>query len=335
MEKPPSTLLEAVQYFADPDNAKNFMIELRWPNGVACPRYGCGSARVAYLARYRRWYCHECKKQFSVKVGTIFEDSPIGFDKWLPAIWLLASNKNGISSCELARALGVTQKTGWFILHRVREAMQNGSYEQKLKGSVEADETYIGGKATSTDVNPETGKLMPTGPQANKTIVMGIVERQGKVRSFIIDNTKRETLHEKIQENVAEGSTVYTDGAVSYEKLAQYVHYSIDHDKEYVRGHIHTNRMENFWTLLKRTVKGTYICPRAWQLHRYVDAQAYRYNTRDVKDGDRFVSTIKDTDGRRLTYKQLTATVTLKQKLTKEKQRAATLARLRRKGCAG
>jgi transposase-like protein len=329
VKRTPKNLIQAIRQFSDLQQAHDFFVNERWPNGVACPRLGCGSADIAKIANRNTWRCRECNRQFSAKTGTIFEDSPIGFDKWLPALWILSNTKNGTSSCELARSLGVTQKTAWFILHRIREAMYSETYE-KLSGAVEADEAYIGGKARSTDVNPETGKLMPTGPQANKTMVMGIVERDGKIRSFVIDNTTRATLHGKIEENVAEGSTVYTDELASYEKLVKYVHFSINHDKEYVRGHIHTNHVENFWTLLKRTVKGTYICPRPWHLHRYVDAQAFRYNSKELKDGERFLSNVKDTDGKRLTYKDLTATVTLSQKLTKEKQRAAAFARLRR-----
>jgi transposase-like protein len=237
----PDTMLEAVRQFADPQQAHDFFVQIRWPNGVACPRMGCGSAHVAYLANHRRWYCNDCKQQFTAKLGTVFEDSSIGFDKWLPAIWLIASNRNGISSCELARALKVTQKTAWFMLHRVRHIMDYDSIE-KLSGTVEVDETYIGGKARSFRRNPKTGKLMPTGPQANKTIVMGIVERKGKVRAFVIPSTKRKTLAPLIEKNVTPGATVYTDALPSYEKLdADYKHYVINHAIEYVNGQQHTH----------------------------------------------------------------------------------------------
>ena len=182
----PETMLQAVRQFADPQVAHDFFVQIRFPYGVACPRIGCGSARVAYLPKVRRWYCNECKRQSSVKVGTIFEDSPMGLDKWLPAIWLLASNRNGISSCEIARALGVTQKTAWFMLHRIRTAMASGTFE-KLAGPVEADETYIGGYTRGV-LRPD-GSRKARGPRAGKTIVMGIVERRekkkGKIRAFV------------------------------------------------------------------------------------------------------------------------------------------------------
>jgi transposase-like protein len=325
----PDTLLEAIRQFSDTDAARDYMVALRWPHGIACPRYGCGSAYVQWIATRKLWRCKGCKRQFTVKVGTIFEDSPIGFDKWLPALWILTNTKNGTSSYELARDLDVTQRTAWFMLHRIRHAMQAGTFE-KLSGSVEADETYVGGKANSEDRNPDTGNLMPTGPQENKTIVMGIVERKGKIRAFVIEDTKRETLHAKIKQNVANDSTVYTDEWKAYRQLTNYSHFVINHGKEYVKGHIHTNNIENFWSLLKRTVKGTYICPRPWQLNRYVDAQAFRYNVRDLNDDGRFFLLAKGTDGKRLTYKTLTKTVSINQLRTKALQKAAALQRVAR-----
>lgn len=326
--KTPGNLLEAVRMYADPEFARMYFANLRWPNGIACPRYGCGSADVRAIGGRRpRWVCRECKRDFTAKTDTIFEDSPIGFDKWLPVVWLLTSTKNGTSSCELARALGVTQKTAWFMEHRIREGLASGTFE-KLRGTVEADETYIGGKATSVDTNPETGKLMPTGPQDNKTIVMGIVERKGKVRAFVIEDTTRKTLHGKIKENVAEGSNVNTDAWKAYGKLTEYAHFVINHDVEYVNDNIHTNNIENFWSLLKRTVKGTYICPRPWHLGRYVDTQAFRYNTRDFNDGGRFVEALKCMVGTRIMYKDLTKTVSMEQGRAKEMQSAAQRNRL-------
>jgi transposase-like protein len=326
--KTPRTLIEAIRMYADPEVARLYFASVRWPNGVACPRLGCGSADVRAIAGKRpRWICRECKNDFTAKTGTIFEDSPIGFDRWLPALWILTNTKNGTSSCELAKDLGVTQKTAWFMFHRIRAGMASGTFE-KLRGPVEADETYIGGKATSTRVNPETGNLMPTGAQENKTIVMGIVERKGSVRAFVIEDTLRATLHDKIKEHVTKNSTVYTDGWKAYQKLIGYAHFVINHDERFVDGRIHTNNIENFWTLLKRTVKGTYICPRPWQLLRYVDAQAFRYNARELNDGERFTLTVKGADGKRLTYKNLTKTVNATQARTKARQKAAQLKRL-------
>lgn len=300
----PQTLLEAIRYFGDADRAHEFMLKIRFPNGVACPRMGCGNADVQFIATRKIWRCKECKRQFSVKVGTIFEDSPIGLDKWLPTVWLLASNKNGISSLELHRALGVTQKTAWFMLHRVRLAMQTGTFE-KLAGKVEVDETYVGGRVRHSKPGP-TGKKSK-GPRSGKTMVMGLVERQGKVRAFVVPDVTRATLHGRIREHVEPGTVVYTDAWHSYKGLVDYVHYVVNHDYEYVNGHIHTNTIENFWSLLRRALHGTYIAARPWHLHRYVDEEAFRFNTRDMKDGDRFVEAVRKVDGKRLTYRALTA----------------------------
>jgi transposase-like protein len=330
-----STLVAAVRYFADPDNCLSYVVARRWPEGVGCPT--CGRKDVRFLAKRRCWECRakHPHKQFSVKTGTIFEDSPLGLDKWLPAIWIIANCKNGVSSYEIHRDLGVTQKTAWFMLHRIREAMIDN--DGQLSGPVESDEAYVGGKATSSDINPETGKLMPTGPQENKTIVMGIVERKGRARAFVIDNTTRATLHGKIKANVAEGSQIYTDANTSYkkmERLGKYTHFVINHEVQYVKGHIHTNHVENFWTLLKRSIRGTYICPRPKHVQRYVEEQIFRFNLCDTNDAFRFSETVRQVVGKRLTYKQLSATVNTEQARTKEKQREAMLKQLAEKAYA-
>lgn len=304
----PATMLEAVRQFADPQVAHDYFVRMRWPNGAACPR--CGNAEPHALPRYRRWFCKDCDRQFTVKVGTVFEDSPIGFDKWLPAIWLIASNKNGISSCELARALAVTQKTAWFILHRIRLALADGSFE-KLSGEVEADETWIGPKGRSInrrDPNPsKTGKTR--GAAYKKTAVMGIRERGGRVRAWVIPSNRKETLLPKIIESVTKGSTVYTDQLGSYHalKFEDYVHQVINHAERYVDGRVHTNSIENFWSVLKRTIGGTYICPRPKHLDRYLEEQIFRYNERENTDGPRFAKAVKGAEGKRLTYKALIA----------------------------
>ncbi len=270
MEEQPiaETMLEAVRQFADPQVAHDFFVQIRFPNGVACPRMGCGSAHVAYMPKHRRWYCNDCKRQFSTKVGTIFEDSPIGLDKWLPAIWLIASNRNGISSCELARALRVTQKTAWFMLHRIRLAMKSDSFDL-LSGEVEADETYVGGKVGSKRGNigrRETGEKA-RGPRAGKTIVMGMVERGGRVRAMVVPRTKAKTLLPTLHQHVERGSVLYTDENQSYFHAREdYVHQVINHSIRYVEGRVHTNSIENFWSVLKRTLGGTYVAPRPFHL---------------------------------------------------------------------
>jgi len=265
----PETLTGAIQYFADADRALQFMVSIRWPDGNAtCPC--CNSTKATFLATRKIWKCRDCGKQFSVKAGTIFEDSALGFDKWLPAFWMIVNAKNGISSCELARALGVTQKTAWFMLHRIRLAMQNGSVE-KLSGEVEADETYIGGKVRSMNNEAKRKRGRGTGG-AGKEIVMGLLERrsQGKVSTVKmkhVANARRNTVQAEVRQNVVAGSQVFTDALRSYIGLnPDFVHQAIDHAKEYVRGNVHTNGLENFWSLLKRGIRGTYTqCPSARQ----------------------------------------------------------------------
>lgn len=302
----PETLLEAIAYYKDPDHALNFVKNLRWPDGiVVCPT--CGASGAPFVASRRVWQCRgkHPGKQFSVKVGTIFEDSPLGLDKWLPAMWMLGGDRNGTSSCELARKLGITQKSAWFMLHRIRLAMQNGSIE-KLSGSVEADETYIGGKSKSARTNPRTGKLMPTGPQQGKDIVMGLRERNGRVRAFVVENVQKKTLAPIIEKNVTSGATMYTDALNSYNGLSEnYTHFVINHSIEYVNGHIHTNGIENFWSCLKRTINGTYTFTSTEHLDRYLDEQIFRHNNKEEKDSDRLREAVRGISGKRLTYKRL------------------------------
>jgi transposase-like protein len=312
-QKEPSTLLEAVRAFADSQVAHDYFLALRFPNGVACPRHGCGSADVARIKNRNAWRCRDCNRQFSVKVGTIFEDSPIGFDKWLPAMWLLSANRNGISSCEIARGLGVTQKTAWFMLHRLRHAMKTSTFE-KLSGEVEVDETYFGGaprhrkpRAANLAKHGGTGYQNPT-KTYKKTAVMGFRERGGNVRAFVIPDDKVFTLDRRVRENVALGSTLYTDAHPGYVATERnFRHFVINHSVEYVRGNVHTNNIENFWSVLKRTIGGTYICPRAKHLDRYLDEQIFRFNERENKDGPRFAKALKGADSKRLTWKALVA----------------------------
>jgi transposase-like protein len=278
------------------------MAMLRWPDGVACPI--CEGTAVSYLSTRRLWKCKACKKQFSVKVGTVMEDSPIGLDKWLCAIWLIANAKNGISSCEIHRALGVTQKSAWFLLHRIRLAMQNGTFE-KFTGQVEVDETYIGGLARNMH-RDKRGKLGGTGG-SGKVAVMGLLERNGKVRAKVLGDTKQHTLQSEVREHVESGAELFTDAHRSYFGLkADYVHQVIDHAEKYVDGQIHTNGIENFWSLLKRGIKGTYVSVEPFHLFRYLDEQTFRFNTRKGKDADRFIQTVKQVAGKRLTYEELT-----------------------------
>jgi transposase-like protein len=305
----PQTLQEAVLYFKDSDTSITFMAMLRWPEGVTCPY--CEGKAVSYLSSRRIWKCmkKECHRQFSVKVGTIMEDSPIGLDKWLSAIWLIANAKNGISSYEIHRALDVTQKTAWFLLHRIRLAMQTGTFK-KFSGQVEADETYIGGLARNMHRDKRDKKIHGTGG-SGKVAVMGLLERHGEVRAKVIDDARQETLHGEVKRQVEKGAELFTDGWKGYSGLhADYIHQVIDHAEKYVDGQIHTNGIENFWSLLKRSIKGTYVSVEPFHLFRYLDEQTFRFNKRQGKDADRFIQTVKQVAGKRLTYDELTGGVT-------------------------
>lgn len=310
----PKTLQEAIIHFSNLDNCIQYLAARRWPEGVICPT--CGRDDVTFLAKQKKWQCKSAHKQrqFSVKVGTIFEDSPIGLDKWLPAVWQVVNCKNGISSYEMAKAFGVTQKTAWFMDHRIRLAMQSGSFAKQLSGHVEADETYIGGKARNMHrtalakrvakfATPRTGRNQTTG----KVAVMGLLERHGEVRAMVVGGTKREHLHNQVTKHVESGSHVYTDALRSYNQLdREYIHSVINHAEKYVDGQVHTNGVENFWSLLKRTINGTYVSIEPFHLFRYLDEQTFRFNTRKGNDSERFQRAMEQVTGKRLTYKEVT-----------------------------
>ncbi len=297
-------------YFSDPDRCHEFMMKLRWPDGkVRCPR--CGSGDVSYLPNARVFKCYQKhpKQKFSLKVGTVFEDSPIGLDKWLPVMWLVVNSKNGVSSWEIHRAMGVTQKTAWFMLQRARLAMQDDRKGGKLSGEVEIDESFIGGKARNMHKAHRVKKLEGKGGGAvGKIGVQGILERGGNIRVNVINDNSMGTLVPNVEENVEKGAHVYTDELKSYFGLqADYAHDVINHTEMYVDGQIHLNGLENFWSLFKRGLGGTYVSVEPFHLFRYVDEQVFRYNHRkDANDGERFVAAMKQIVGRRLTYKELT-----------------------------
>jgi hypothetical protein len=317
----PQTLVEAIRYFSDPKNCHDFMVALRWPNGITCPT--CGSKEVGKLvvieknrkgeklASPRRiWNCknRECPKpQFSAKRGTIFEDSPLGLDTWLTAVWMITNAKNGISSYELHRSLGVTQKTAWFVLHRIRLAMHDDKGE-KFKGEVEADETFIGGKAR----NKHQAKRRYADGWVGKTAVFGLLERNApekpsRVKLKVVPSVRRHDLDPEIRKQVEAGSEMFTDALPSYKRISdEYVHNVIDKAECYAKGRIHTNGLENFWSLLKRGIKGTYVSVEPFHLFRYLDEQAFRFNERKDNDGGRFARVFATVANRRLTYKKLT-----------------------------
>jgi transposase-like protein len=311
----PSSLIQAVRYFDNPDICVEFVAAMRWPDGPVCPH--CGSHRHSYLTTRRIWKCKDCRKQFSVKSGSVMEDSPILLDKWLTAIWLVVNCKNGISSYEIARDVKVTQKSAWFMLQRIRLALRNGTWEKMGGGApIEVDETFIGGRPQN--MHRAKRLQMQNGLHANKKMaVMGMLDRESRqVRAKVVPNVKRETLQNEILAQIERGSTVYTDGSVSYDNLAarEYVHETVNHVEEYVRGQVHTQGIENFWSLLKRGLKGTYIAVEPFHLDRYVDEQVFRYNNRSTRDNplddaDRFMLAVSQISGKRLTYAELTGKV--------------------------
>ena len=287
MAAEPTSLQEAIIYFADPDNCRAYVVRRRWPNGVTCPICGCKD--VIFLANQDRWQCRNKhpKRQFSLKTGTIYEDSPLGLDKWLSATWLVSNCKNGVSSCEVARALNVTQKTAWFMDHRIRFSLGMGP-GNKLSGQVEADETFIGGKGRNMHREKRERQITGTGGKV-KTAVLEILERGGKIRTKVVGNTKKKTLHSEVREHVLAGSALFTDALKSYDGLDEFQHEVIDHAVEYVRGEVHTNGLENFWSLLKRGINGTYVSVEPFHLFRYLDEQAFRCNHRlGFNNKDRF-----------------------------------------------
>jgi transposase-like protein len=322
--KEPKTLQQAIQYFSEEQTCIDAVAAMRWPNGVVCGL--CGADSPYYLQTQKRWKCRKCRKQFSVKVNSIFEDSPISLTKWLPALWLIVNCKNGVSSYEIARDLGVTQKSAWFMLQRLRLALRARDFSSKLGGNdggaVEVDECYIGGKtqfmhkSRKLRIQREKNEIpawKSTAAYYGKTPVMGIFDRDTRqVRAKVVPNVKRETLQAEILENIEHGSAIYSDEAVAYHNLREkFVHETVNHLSAYVRGQVHTNCLENFWSLTKRSLKGTYVCVEPFHLDRYIDEQVFRFNHRATKDNplndsDRFLLALSQVANKRLTYAELT-----------------------------
>jgi hypothetical protein len=315
MAKEPKTLQEAILYFANVDNCIAYLVERRWPDGkVMCPV--CGRDGAAYIPARRVWQCktRHSKSQFSIKVGTVMEDSALGLDKWLTAMWLVANCKNGVSSWEIHRALGIGQKAAWFVLHRIRLTMKDArTHKFGADGTpVESDEAYIGPTPQKMHKDRRV-KAHAAGRYSNKVAIHGLLDRElRQVRATVVPNVKREALQDLILDNVTKGAKLYTDQAVAYTAFEQeFIHEVVDHSREYVRGDVSTQGLENFWSLLKRGLKGTYIAIEPFHLHRYLDEQLFRYNNRATKDNpltdsDRFVLAVTQIVGKRLTYAELT-----------------------------
>jgi transposase-like protein len=314
MDKP-KTLQEAIKHFADEQVCIDTLAALRWPDGVQCP--ACLTKNGHYwIKSQKRWKCHECRRQFSVKLQTIFEDSPVPLTKWMPALWLLTNCKNGVSSWEIHRALGVTQKTAWFMLHRLRLALKGYDLGTKIGGpdggEVEVDESFFGGLAKNMhkEKKERYNSLNPGGLRTGKAIVQGILDRKTReMRAKVVPDVKRETLQDEVLKNVKYGSAVYTDEAIAYDKLHwRYVHDVVNHAEEYVKGRVHTNGLENFWSLMKRHLRGTYVAVEPFHLERYVDEQVFRFNNRlkPMDDYARFEKALSQVAHKRLTYAELT-----------------------------
>jgi hypothetical protein len=317
----PKTLQKAILYFSKPENCREYLMARRWPDGVECPK--CGSKNVLFLEKYNRWHCREKHKapQFTLKTGTIFEDSPICLGKWLTAMWMVVNCKNGVSSWEIHRTLGVTQKTAWFMNHRIRLSMDSG--DSKLGGpgqQIESDETFVGGRAKNMHTKRRAqfkiareSSMTGDANLVNKTVVWGVLDReQRKVRATIVPKVNREGLQSAVLNHVAHGSTLLTDEARVYQSLPkEYTYEFVNHVEQYVNGHIHTNGLENFWSLLKRTLSGTYVAVEPFHLQRYLDEYMFRYNNRATReiplnDSDRFDLAVRQIVGKRIQYKELT-----------------------------
>jgi transposase-like protein len=303
----PHTLQKAIVYFSNPDRCFEYAKQLRWPDGkVSCPR--CESYEHSFIKTRKIWFCKSCKKQFTIKVGTIFEDSPIGLDKWLCALWMLTNCKNGVSSYEISRTIGVTQKSAWFMLHRLRMLMHEDDVTP-LSGDIEMDETFVGGKAKNMHKAKRAklaSHLAAPGTFKGKTIVVGMLEREGRVKTSVVESCTREVLHDLAHASIAPGSTVITDEHRPYLGM-NFAHEIINHADAYVRGTVHTNGIENFWSMLKRSLGGTYISLEPFHLFRYLDEQMSRFNNRrDLDDKGRFELAARNVAGKRLTYAALT-----------------------------
>lgn len=303
------SLIELFEAFPDEQSAIDHLRALRWKNGAFCPY--CKSPRIMHFSDRRTHKCSDCRQRFSIKVGTIFEDTKLPLRKWFAAIWLITAHKKGIASTQLATDLKITQKSAWFVLHRLRYAARTKSFARPLAGEVESDETFVGGKAINMSKAKRERLGNPKGPQG-KTIVHGFLQRgddeqPSQARAATIPDPGGPTIQASVRANVAPGSTLYTDAWRAYRALgADYIHQYVDHRVTYVDGTIHTNGLEGFWSLFKRQYHGTHHWISRKHMDAYLNEMCYRWNRRDMGAGERVNDFLAQVEGR-LTYKALIA----------------------------
>ena len=304
-----NSLMEVMEYFTDEKKCLDYLMAQRFDGAIVCPH--CASTKIYCFSDGMRYKCGSCRQQFTAKVGTIFEGSKIPMKKWFVAIYLVTSHKKGISSHQLAKDIKVTQKTGWFMLHRIRFALGQGSFEVNMGGNdggiVEVDEVFIGGLEKNKHASKKSSKLYGN-KHAAKTMIVGLLERGGEVRTRVTPIVDHGTLQGIIHLNVKPGSKIVTDAHKGYVGLRDtFDHISIKHTEgKYVtKGEIHTNSIEGYWSLFQRSIIGIYHSVSPKHLQAYCDESAYRYNTRKSNEGNRVQNTISKTNGKRLTYNAL------------------------------